>query len=95
MYGFAKKDALGKFFPFIPEFLVEPEREMLERIQHGEVLRDIETFRKKKDGSIITVSLTLSPIKNAKGEVIGISCISRDVSDKKPLVSHSVPWLAP
>jgi PAS domain S-box-containing protein len=83
IYGFAKEDALGKFFPFVPEFLMEPEREMIERIQKGEVLRDIETFRKKKDGSIITVSLTLSPIKNANGKVIGISCISRDISEKK------------
>jgi len=83
IYGFTKEDALGKFFPFVPEFLIEPEREMIERIKKGEVLRDIETFRKKKDGLIITVSLTLSPIKSAKGDVIGISCISRDISDKK------------
>jgi PAS domain S-box-containing protein len=83
IYGFAKEDALGKFFPFVPEFLIEPEREMIERIKKGEVLRDIETFREKKDGSIITVSLTLSPIKSARGDVIGISCISRDISDKK------------
>jgi PAS domain S-box-containing protein len=83
IYGFAKEDALGKFFPFVPEFLIEPEREMIERIKKGEVLKDIETFREKKDGSIITVSLTLSPIKSAKGDVIGISCISRDISDKK------------
>jgi len=83
IYGFTKEDALGKFFPSIPEFLMEPERETIERIIKGEVLRDIETFRKKKDGSIITVSLTLSPIKNTTGDVIGISCISRDISDKK------------
>ena len=83
IYGFTKEDALGNFFPFVPEFLIEPEREMIERIKKGEVLRDIETFRKKKDGLIITVSLTLSPIKSAKGDVIGISCISRDISDKK------------
>lgn len=83
IYGFAKEDALGKFFPFVPDFLIDPEREMIERIKKGEGLRDIETFRKKKDGLIITVSLTLSPIKSAKGDVIGISCISRDISDKK------------
>jgi PAS domain S-box-containing protein len=83
IYGFTKEDSLGKFFPFVPEFLMEPEREMIGRIIKGEVLRDIETFRKKKDASIITVSLTLSPIKNATGDVIGISCISRDISDKK------------
>lgn len=83
IYGFPKEDVLGKYLPFVPEFLMETEREMTERIKKGEVLEDIETFRKKKDSSIITVSITLSPIKNTTGEVIGMSCISRDISDKK------------
>lgn len=83
IYGFSKKDALGKFLPFVPEFLVEPEQEMIERISKGEVLENIETFGKKKDGSIINMSHTLSPIKNSEGAVIGISYISRDISEKK------------
>jgi PAS domain S-box-containing protein len=83
IYGFTKEDAIGKYLPFIPEFLIDPERDMVQRIKNGELLKDIETFRKKKDGTIITVSLALSPIKNAAGEVIGVSCISRDISEKK------------
>jgi PAS domain S-box-containing protein len=83
IYGFAKEEARGKFLPFVPEYLVDPEWENNHRIRSGEVLRRIETFRKRKDGTIISVSLTLSPIKNASGDVIGISGISRDISEKK------------
>ena len=82
-YGFTKEDAIGKFLPFVPDFLIDPEYEMTHRVMDGEVLKDIETMRKMKDGTIITVSLTLSPIKDAAGKVIGISCISRDISKKK------------
>lgn len=83
IYGFTKEEVIGKFLPFAPEFLIDPEWENNQRIGNGEVLKDIETFRKKKDGTIITVSLTLSPIKDTAGKVIGVSCISRDISEKK------------
>lgn len=83
IYGFMKEEAVGKVLPFVPEFLIDPEWENNRRIRNGEVLRRIETFRKRKDGAIITVSLTLSPVKNSAGEVIGISGISRDISEKK------------
>ncbi len=83
IYGFTKEEAIGKFLPFVPEFLVDIEWENTRRVRNGEVLRRLETFRKRKDGTIISVSLTLSPIKNAAGEVIGISGISRDISEKK------------
>jgi PAS domain S-box-containing protein len=83
IYGFTKEEAIGKFLPFVPDFLIDPEWENNQRIREGEVLKRIETFRKRKDGAVISVSLTLSPIKNAEGEVIGISGISRDISEKK------------
>ncbi len=83
IYGFTKEEAIGNFLPFVPEFLMDPEWENNRKIRNGEVLRRIETFRKRKDGTIISVSLTLSPIKNAAGEIIGISGISRDISEKK------------
>jgi PAS domain S-box-containing protein len=83
IYGFTKEEAIGRFLPFVPDFLVDPERENSQKIMNGEVLKDIETFRKRKDGTIITVSLTLSPVKDATGKIIGISGISRDISEKK------------
>lgn len=82
IYGFRSAEVMGNFLPFIPDSLSEFERENIEKIKRGEVLK-LETFRKKKDESVIEVSLTLSPIKDATGEIIGISGISRDISDKK------------
>jgi PAS domain S-box-containing protein len=83
IYGFTKDEVLGKFLPFTSDFQVDPEWEQNEEIRKGEVLKRIETIRKRKDGALITVSLTLSPIKNAAGKVVGISGISRDISEKK------------
>jgi PAS domain S-box-containing protein len=83
IYGFSEKEALGKFLPFIPESLIETEKKYIEKIKKGETIKDIETVRQKKNGVIIEVSLTLSPIKDASGEVMGISSISRDISEKK------------
>lgn len=83
IYGFTKEEAIGRFLPFIPQFLINTENENTERIKRGEVLRDIETLRQRKDGTIIEVSLTLSPIRDAAGEIIGISGISRDISEKR------------
>jgi PAS domain S-box-containing protein len=82
IYGFKKDEVVGQFLPFVPESLVEFEKENIERIRRGEVLK-METFRRRKDGVLIEVSLTLSPIKDVTGEIIGISSISRDISDKK------------
>jgi PAS domain S-box-containing protein len=83
IFGFAESEAIGSFMPYVPEFLLTQERENTEKIKKGEVLRDIETLRKKKDSSIVEVSLSLSPIKDAAGMVIGVSGISRDISAKK------------
>ncbi|MBA4371356.1 MAG: hypothetical protein C0402_00670 [Thermodesulfovibrio sp.] len=83
IFGFSETEAMGSVMPFIPEFLTAQEFENIEKIKKGEVLRDIETLRRKKDGTIIEVSLALSPIKDAAGTVIGVSGISRDISEKK------------
>ncbi len=83
IFGYTEAEAMGKFLPFVPDFLLEKERAYIQRIKTGEVLKDIETLRRRKDGTIIEVNLTLSPIKDAAGKVIGISGISRDISEKK------------
>jgi PAS domain S-box-containing protein len=83
IFGFEEAEAMGQFLPFAPDFLLDKEKENIEKIKRGEVLKDIETLRRKKDSTIIEVSLTLSPIKDPAGEVIGISGISRDISEKK------------
>jgi len=83
IYGFTEEEAMGKYLVFVPELLKETEKEYTERVKNGEVMKDIETFRQKKDGTLIEVSLTLSPIKDASGAIIGVSGISRDISGRK------------
>lgn len=83
IYGYTEEEAVGKFLPFVPDFLKDQERENTEKVKNGEVLKDIETIRKRKDGTLFEVSLTLSPVKDVAGNVIGISGISRDISEKK------------
>lgn len=83
IYGFNEAEVIGRYLPFVPEYLKERESENVESIKNGEMLKALETVRQKKDGTMIEISLTLSPIKNDAGEIIGLSGISRDISEKK------------
>lgn len=83
IYGYKKEEAIGRFMPFIPDFLINIEKDYIERIKKGEVIKDIETVRKTKDGNLIDVNLTLSPIKDSTGNIVGISGIARDITEKK------------
>ncbi len=82
IYGYGEQEIVGKFLPFVPESAVEQEMLYMERIKQGDVIK-AETFRRTKDGRTIEVNLTLSPIKDATGEVIGISGISQEITKKK------------
>jgi PAS domain S-box-containing protein len=90
MYGFTKAEAIGRFLPFVPGFLVDAEREKIGRIRNGEVFKDYETIRQKKDGAILDASLTLSPLKDTEERIVGAICISRDISDKKRIEKELV-----
>jgi signal transduction histidine kinase len=63
----------------------DEEREFLNRIERGQTIEQLETTRKRKDGRIIHVSLTISPIKDTRGRVTGASKIARDITEKKQL----------
>ncbi len=72
--------SIGRLFP--PDRLDE-ETHILARIQRGERVEHFETVRVRKDGAPIDVSLTISPIRNNAGEIIGASKIARDISEQK------------
>jgi hypothetical protein len=55
----------------------------MERVRRGQRVEHYETVRQRKDGSLIDVSLTISPVKNASGKVIGASKIARDITERK------------
>ena len=59
------------------------ERAILERIRRGEQIDHYETVRRRKDGSLVDISLTVSPLRNAAGKVTGVSKIARDISMRK------------
>ncbi|NTU43756.1 MAG: PAS domain S-box protein, partial [Nitrospirales bacterium] len=83
IYGYKKDEVVGGRMPIIPEFLQDMERDFTQQVRDNKTLKDIETTRRTREGILIDVSLTLSPIKDAHGNIIGICGISRDISEKK------------
>ena len=70
------------------DILLPPEQsqampEIMERIRQGEHVKHYETVRLRKDGTLVDVSLGISPIKDATGTVVGISTIARDITERK------------
>jgi two-component system sensor kinase FixL len=89
IFGFTAGEMLGGSIALIfpPDRLVE-EAAILERMRRGEQLDHYETVRRRKDGTLIDVSLTVSPIRDASGAIIGISKIARDVTERKRAAAH-------
>lgn len=85
IFGYKDEEVLGKPLPIIPEFLKDIESFYIERIKSGETLKNIETVLINKEFNLVEVSLTVSPIKNAEGEIIGISRVIKDITERKKL----------
>ena len=84
IFGYAADEVIGKPVTIlIPPDHVDEEPLILGRIRRGERTEHYETIRRRKDGSLIPVSLTVSPIRNASGQIIGASKIARDISERK------------
>jgi PAS domain S-box-containing protein len=84
IFGYKPKEIIGKsVLTLIPKDRTGEEEEILRRIRRGESLDHYETVRRRKDGKLIDVSLTISPIKNPKGEIVGVSKIARDITKQK------------
>ena len=84
IFGYKPKEIIGKsVLTLIPKDRQDEEQEILRRIRRGESLDHYETVRRRKDGELIDVSLTISPIKGPKGEIVGVSKIARDITKQK------------
>jgi PAS domain S-box-containing protein len=82
--GFTAEEVIGRPVTIlIPSDRQAEETEILSRIRKGQRIEHFETVRQRKDGTLINVSLTVSPIKNERGEVIGASKIARDITRSK------------
>jgi two-component system sensor kinase FixL len=82
MFGHSASDIIGKLITLIiPPARQQEEAAILTRVQSGERIVHFETERQRKDGTIIPVTLTISPIRDATGRIIGVSKIARDLSE--------------
>ena len=82
--GFTAEEMVGKPITLlIPPDRQAEEAEILRGIRQGQPIEHFETIRRRKDGRLINVSLTVSPIRNEDGEVIGVSKIARDITESK------------
>jgi len=85
-YGYNAKDIVGKSISLLmPPSHPDEYKEVLTKIACGETIKHYETQRRRKDGQIIDVSLTISPVKNPSGEIIGASTIARDITERKEM----------
>jgi PAS domain S-box-containing protein len=84
IFGYTEAEAIGRpatiLFP--PDHLTE-ESEILERIGRGERVPSFETVRVRKDGTLVDISATISPIRDIDGKIVGASKIARDISERK------------
>jgi len=84
LFGYTADEVLGRQAGFlVPKDQVNEEPPLLKMIQNGEHIDSYETVRQRKDGTLVNVSMTISPIRNVAGEIIGASGIARDISDQK------------
>ena len=84
LFGYTADEAIGQSVTIlIPEDRLNEEPGIIDRISRGERVNHFETIRRRKDGTLLDISLTISPIRNDEGTIIGASKIARDISDRK------------
>jgi PAS domain S-box-containing protein len=83
-FGYTAEEVIGKPVTiYIPLERSDEEPTILARLRLGERIEHYETVRQRKDGGLIDISLTVSPIKDAQGTIIGASKIARDITERK------------
>ncbi|OLE90348.1 MAG: hypothetical protein AUG08_00640 [Acidobacteria bacterium 13_1_20CM_2_55_15] len=86
IFGYTEDEMIGQsILRIVPLELAGEENEIVSRIRRGERIDHFETKRRRKDGTVIDVSLTISPIRDGGGTIIGASKIARDITEKKIL----------
>jgi PAS domain S-box-containing protein len=86
MFGYTAEEAIGRHITLIiPEDRLQEETEVLSRVRAGLSTEHFETVRRRRDGQLIDISLTVSPIRMPGGRVIGASKIARDITEAQRL----------
>jgi PAS domain S-box-containing protein len=86
VFGYLRDEMVGKPISIlIPDDRKNEEPNILAKIKRGESVDHYETIRQRKDGRLIDISVTVSPIRESEGEIIGASKVARDISERKKL----------
>jgi PAS domain S-box-containing protein len=84
LFGYTADEAIGKPISLIiPADRLNEEPTILERLRNGDHIDHFETVRRRKDGTLVNISLTISPVKDELGRVVGASKIARDITERK------------
>lgn len=84
MFGYTAEETIGRPVTMLmPPDYVNEEPGILERLRRGERIDHYETVRRRKDGTLLDISLTVSPIRDTSGKIIGASKIARDITERK------------
>ncbi|MCO6510240.1 MAG: PAS domain S-box protein [Aridibacter famidurans] len=86
IFGYTAAEAVGRRITLIiPEDRLEEEEEILRNLKAGRKIEHFETVRRTKDGRLIDISVTISPIRDSQGRITGASKVARDITEKKRL----------
>jgi PAS domain S-box-containing protein len=84
IFGYSTSEAVGKpMLMLLPPERIDEELDILARMRRGESVQQFETVRVRKDGTNIDVSVTISPIRDGNGAVVGASNVARDITERK------------
>ncbi|NEW06573.1 PAS domain S-box protein [Paenibacillus sp. SYP-B3998] len=83
VFGWKQDELKDRKLPIYPDFLEEQRKELYDKLKAGKQISGLDTVRKRKDGELVHVSVTKTPIKNEKGDIIGFAGITRDITERK------------
>jgi PAS domain S-box-containing protein len=84
LFGYSAREAIGRPITLIiPDDRKDEEAQILGRLRRGQRIDHFETVRQRKDGSLLHISLSVSPIYNSAGEIVGASKIARDITERQ------------
>ncbi len=89
LFGYSAEEAIGRSITLIfPDDRMDEEVGFIAQLRRGERISNLETIRKRKDGTLVPISLTVSPVRNANGKIIGASKIARDITLQRQAVER-------